>query len=82
MSILFAAVLAALRPAPTARLQQLRVDWSSAFEQQEREFHRVPLVATGSVPTSLRGTLFKNGPARFRRGDDSYAHWLGTRLEN
>ena len=76
--IAVAAVLAALSPTPTGRLAQLRADWSSAFEQQEREFHRVPLAATSSVPTDLRGTLFKNGPARFRRGGDSYAHWLGT----
>jgi len=30
----------------------------------------------GAVPSFVRGTYFVNGPARFRRGDVSYRHWL------
>ena len=57
--------------------RQLCDDWSAAFTSQEHEFDAVPLqVAGGSLPRSLRGTLFKNGPARFRRGGERYAHWL------
>lgn len=58
--------------------EQLRADWSAAFATQENEFDHVELHPTppGSLPDSLCGTLFKNGPARFSRGDDEYAHWL------
>jgi len=56
---------------------QVANDWSAAFKQQNREYHNVAISATvGQLPSSLRGTLFKNGPARFSRGNDQYAHWL------
>ena len=31
---------------------------------------------SGSIPEALRGTYYVNGPARFRRGDLCYKHWL------
>ena len=31
---------------------------------------------TGTIPQALRGTYYVNGPARFRRGDLCYKHWL------
>jgi all-trans-8'-apo-beta-carotenal 15,15'-oxygenase len=31
---------------------------------------------SGSIPEALRGTYYVNGPARFRRGDQCYKHWL------
>lgn len=34
------------------------------------------LPTQGAIPTSLRGTYYLNGPANFRRGDFTYAHWL------
>ena len=70
-----AAILLSLQPSVDERL---RLDWSAAFATQENEFEHVELHATppGQLPSSLRGTLFKNGPARFSRGDDTYAHWL------
>ena len=71
-----AAVLLSVPPLSDTQ-QQLCDDWSAAFATQEHEFDAVPLRVTGgSLPHSLRGTLFKNGPARFRRGDERYAHWL------
>ncbi len=30
----------------------------------------------GNLPTWLRGTYYINGPARFRRGELNYRHWL------
>jgi all-trans-8'-apo-beta-carotenal 15,15'-oxygenase len=30
----------------------------------------------GELPPGLRGTYYVNGPARFRRGDRVYGHWL------
>jgi all-trans-8'-apo-beta-carotenal 15,15'-oxygenase len=31
---------------------------------------------SGRIPETLRGTHYVNGPARFRRGDFQYKHWL------
>ena len=30
----------------------------------------------GEWPASLRGTLYRNGPGLFRRGDEHYQHWF------
>lgn len=39
---------------------------------------RIPVATIGgAIPEALHGgVLFKNGPARFSRGDEPYAHWL------
>lgn len=49
----------------------------------ERVFDRVPEEASyrvepseGAVPAWMRGTYYLNGPARFRRGERAYGHWL------
>lgn len=49
----------------------------------ERAFDFVPEArseriepAAGEVPAWLRGTYYVNGPARFRRGELAYRHWL------
>src|SRR5215813_5648889 len=31
---------------------------------------------SGQIPESLRGAYYVNGPARFRRQDQCYHHWL------
>ena len=61
----------------TPQQSQLRRDWKSAFATQPSEFANVAAtVISGRLPASLRGTLYKNGPARFERGGTTYAHWL------
>jgi all-trans-8'-apo-beta-carotenal 15,15'-oxygenase len=35
-----------------------------------------PLRVTGSIPSTLRGILYKAGPAKFQRNGHSYQHWL------
>ena len=34
------------------------------------------LPVQGSLPAALRGTLYRNGPARFGRGDSRLTHWF------
>jgi carotenoid cleavage dioxygenase-like enzyme len=34
------------------------------------------LPVQGSLPAELRGTLYRNGPARFGRGDSRLTHWF------
>jgi all-trans-8'-apo-beta-carotenal 15,15'-oxygenase len=48
-----------------------------AFAQVPEERARYRLAAAqGEIPAFLRGTYLLNGPARFRRGDLAYRHWL------
>ncbi len=48
----------------------------------ERAFAEAPaerdlrLAVEGRLPAYLRGSYYANGPARFRRGDLAYRHWL------
>jgi len=48
----------------------------------ERAFAAVPaerdvrLAVEGRIPGYLRGSYYANGPARFRRGEFAYRHWL------
>lgn len=53
-------------------------DWSLAFRSTpEIEGARSITIKRGAVPEDLMGgTLYKNGPALFERGETSYAHWL------
>jgi carotenoid cleavage dioxygenase-like enzyme len=51
--------------------------WSPAVTQVGREFPRTPLeVLSGQLPPGLRGTLYRNGPARLQRGDRQVGHWF------
>ena len=52
--------------------------WSKAFKSQLNEFDYIIDAhdIEGKIPTALRGTLFRNMPARFERGDKSYGHYL------
>lgn len=68
---------AAVAPDPSPEPAQ---DWAPLLE---RAFDFVPEArserleaAEGEVPAWLRGTYYVNGPARFRRGELAYEHWL------
>ena len=50
-------------------------DWAAAFDSQLAEFSYAPRVE-GKLPPWLKGTLFRNGPARFERGGQRYARML------
>lgn len=50
-------------------------DWASAFVSQPSEFSYWATVE-GAVPARLVGTLFRNGPGRFERGDHRYNHMV------
>ena len=74
-AIVLATLGACLQPAEL----QLRRDWRAAFRTQPREFSRVDVpVVAGRLPEGLRGTLYKNGPARFERGGIEYAFMSTT----
>ncbi|PZO40172.1 MAG: hypothetical protein DCF17_12445 [Shackletoniella antarctica] len=51
--------------------------WARAIAQPASEFAATPLtLLEGQLPANLRGTLYRNGPARFERGGDRVSHWF------
>lgn len=51
-------------------------DWAAAFTSQFDEYEYYVTEIEGEVPATLRGTLFRNGPGRFERGEQKYEHML------
>ncbi|MGI0489585.1 carotenoid oxygenase family protein [Pantanalinema rosaneae CENA516] len=51
--------------------------WATAIRYPATEFSptRLPIVS-GAVPAGLRGTLYRNGPARLQRGQQRVGHWF------
>ena len=59
--------------APAASPAYNRDDWASAFRNVDVELDGVAVqAARGTVPQSLHGTLYRNGPGRLERG----GQWL------
>ena len=51
--------------------------WSKAIAQPASEFDLTPLsIISGAIPADLRGTLYRNGPARLSRGEKRVGHWF------
>lgn len=51
--------------------------WAKAIAEPATEFDTTPLsIISGAIPTSLRGTLYRNGPARLSRGEERVGHWF------
>ena len=53
--------------------------WSKAFRSQTEEFDYTVSDIEGNLPSSFHGTLFRNMPALFERGDTTYGHYLGEK---
>ena len=51
-------------------------DWAAAFTSQFEEYEYYITEIEGEVPATLQGTLFRNGPGRFERGEQKYEHML------
>jgi carotenoid cleavage dioxygenase-like enzyme len=51
--------------------------WAKAIAQPATEFPSTPLpILSGEIPENLRGTLYRNGPARLERADARMGHWF------
>ena len=51
--------------------------WAKALTTPAAEFPLTQLfVKTGKIPDGLRGTLYRNGPARLERGGMNAGHWF------
>ncbi|HIK29388.1 MAG: carotenoid oxygenase family protein [Oscillatoriaceae bacterium SKW80] len=54
-----------------------KTTWAKAIASPAAEFNSTPLKITkGEIPAGLRGSLYRNGPARLKRGSQSVAHWF------
>lgn len=51
--------------------------WAKAVLRPATEFGPVPLtVLAGAIPSGLRGSLYRNGPATLERGEQRVGHWF------
>ncbi len=51
--------------------------WAGALAQPAKEFSPTQLqILSGKIPDGLRGTLYRNGPARLERGGKLMGHWF------
>lgn len=65
-----------LEPAPATGPGDYAPGLERAFAAEvEEAAYRVRRI-DGSLPPALRGSYYVNGPARFRRGEQTYGHWL------
>ncbi|MBD1893949.1 carotenoid oxygenase family protein [Coleofasciculus sp. FACHB-129] len=61
----------------TATKPSTRKAWANAIAQPAQEFPLTPLpLLSGNIPEGLRGTLYRNGPARLERGGIRVGHWF------
>ena len=75
-----AALSAAVVTPETARalaVMQATADWALATADLEADVAPRPMrLVHGRVPAGLSGTLFRNGPGKFRRPGGSVTHWF------
>ncbi|HEY9847762.1 MAG TPA: carotenoid oxygenase family protein [Candidatus Caenarcaniphilales bacterium] len=51
--------------------------WAKAINRPPTEFGLTALpIISGAIPTGLRGSLYRNGPARLERGGERVGHWF------
>jgi len=63
-------MVSTIQPTTTSR------PWANAFAHPAAEFGPTPLRAiSGAIPKGLRGSFYRNGPARFERGGQRVGHW-------
>src|SRR4028119_1469022 len=61
----------------TINKKSTKKEWAKAIAQPATEFPATSLpVLSGTIPASLRGTLYRNGPARLERGGIRVGHWF------
>ncbi|MEE4660860.1 MAG: carotenoid oxygenase family protein [Halieaceae bacterium] len=51
-------------------------DWRLAFEGVTQDLPDTPMQVEGVIPEECYGTLYRNGPALYQRGEQRYQHWF------
>lgn len=66
-----------LSTASSLKKPQTQSTWFKALAQPAQEFAPTALpVLSGVIPSGLRGSLYRNGPARLERGGQRMGHWF------
>jgi carotenoid cleavage dioxygenase-like enzyme len=61
----------------TISQKSIKKTWASAIAKPVKEFSSTQLpILSGKIPDGLRGTLYRNGPARLERGGIHMGHWF------
>ncbi|MBN2973283.1 carotenoid oxygenase family protein [Roseomonas aeriglobus] len=72
-----ATVAASLLTPERALAAAMPVDWHLGFADVEADLAPRPLaLVRGKAPAGLAGRLYRNGPAKFRRGTSAAGHWF------
>ena len=50
--------------------------WGDAFSEIPESYGPVEISFDKALPADLKGTLYRNGPARMSRGSTAYKHWF------
>ena len=50
--------------------------WADAFAEVRETYGPTQIRFDHALPDALKGTLYRNGPARMRRGNTEYRHWF------
>ncbi len=72
----YAAALTAASAAPSLTRAEESMRWQLGFQGVTEDLMQQPMRLQGSIPASCRGTFYRNGPARYQRGDQRYRHWF------
>jgi beta,beta-carotene 9',10'-dioxygenase len=57
--------------------EQIIVSYGAGFRSLTREIREpMALPVEGKLPSSLKGTLLRTGPAKFEVGSRTYNHWF------
>ncbi|MBJ7410019.1 MAG: carotenoid oxygenase family protein [Phenylobacterium sp.] len=60
-----------------AQMSQAGIDWQAAFADLEADVPRTAMKRVhGRAPEGLAGSLYRNGPGKFRRPGGSVEHWF------
>ncbi|WP_414514995.1 carotenoid oxygenase family protein [Nostoc sp. PCC 9305] len=61
----------------TITKKSINNSWAGAIAEPAKEFPLTQLsIISGKIPDGLRGTLYRNGPARLERGGARVGHWF------
>lgn len=61
----------------TITRKSINKSWAGAIAEPAKEFPLTQLsIISGKIPDGLRGTLYRNGPARLERGGARVGHWF------
>ncbi|MEM6775546.1 MAG: carotenoid oxygenase family protein [Pseudomonadota bacterium] len=71
-----AAAATLMQAIPLAARAATAPPWGIGFEGLSSDLPPLELDVHGKVPDACRGTLYRNGPARFERGGRRYEHWF------